>query len=49
MNFKNSILIISGEPNSVLEIFLKTLKRTKIKKPLILIASHKLIKLQMVV
>ena len=48
MNFKNSILIISGEPNSVfLEIFFKTLKRTKIKKPLILIASHKLIKLQM--
>ena len=42
MNFKNSILIISGEPNSVfLEIFFKTLKRTKIKKPLILIASHK--------
>ena len=49
MNFKNSILIIAGEPNSVfLEIFFKTIKKTNIKKPLILIASHKLIKLQMI-
>ncbi len=48
MNFKNSILIIAGEPNSVfLEIFFKSLKKSKTKKPLILIASHKLVKLQM--
>ena len=44
----NSIIIISGEPNSIfLEIFFKTLKKLKTKKPLILIASYKLVKLQM--
>ena len=49
MNTKNSIIIISGEPNSIfLEIFFKTLKKLKIRKPLILIASYKLVKLQMV-
>ena len=49
MNTNNSIIIISGEPNSIfLEIFFKTLKKLKIKKPLILIASYKLVKLQMV-
>ncbi len=41
------IIIVAGEPNSVfLEIFFKSLKK-KIKSPLILIASHKLLKLQM--
>ena len=49
MNTKNTIIIISGEPNSIfLEIFFKTLKKLKIRKPLILIASYKLVKLQMV-
>ena len=47
MNY-NPILIVAGEPNSIfLEIFFKTLKKIKIKKPLILIASNKLVKLQM--
>ena len=42
------ILIVAGEPNSIfLEIFFKTLKNKKIKSPIILIASHKLLKLQM--
>ena len=48
MNSKHSILVIAGEPNSVfLEIYFKSLKKLKIKKPLILIVSSKLIKLQM--
>ncbi len=48
MNFKKSILIITGEPNSVfLEIFFKSIKKIKFKNPLILIGSHKLIQLQM--
>ena len=48
MSFKDSILIIAGEPNSVfLEIFLKSIKKVNFKSPLILIASHKLLKLQM--
>ena len=48
MNSKPSILIVAGEPNSIfLEIFFKTFKKIKIKKPLILIASHKLVILQM--
>ena len=48
MNSKSSILIVAGEPNSIfLEIFFKTFKKLKIKKPLILIASHKLVILQM--
>tara|TARA_Y100000591_G_scaffold172127_1_gene148550 strand:- start:12 stop:977 length:966 start_codon:yes stop_codon:yes gene_type:complete len=47
MNY-NPILIVAGEPNSVfLEIFFKTLKKIRIKRPLILIASNKLVKLQM--
>ena len=42
------ILIVAGEPNSIfIEIFLKSLKLKKIKTPLILIASEKLLKLQM--
>ena len=41
------IIIVAGEPNSVfLEIFFKALKK-KIKSPLILIASYKLLTLQM--
>ena len=48
MNPKNYILIVAGEPNSIfLEIFFKSIDTVKIKKPLILIASHKLVKLQM--
>ena len=47
MNYKNSILIVSGEPNSVfLELFFKAHKK-KIKSPIILISSEKLLKLQM--
>ncbi len=48
MNFKKSILIVAGEPNSIfLEIFFKAIKKLNIKKPLILIASHNLVQLQM--
>ncbi len=48
MNFKSSILVLAGEPNSVfLEIFFKSIKKIKSKNPLILIGSHKLIQLQM--
>tara|TARA_B100001057_G_scaffold499797_1_gene611830 strand:+ start:5782 stop:6747 length:966 start_codon:yes stop_codon:yes gene_type:complete len=48
MNFKNSILVLAGEPNSIfLEIFFKSIRKTKNKNPLILIASHKLVTLQM--
>ena len=48
MNFKHSILIVAGEPNSVfLEIFFKTIKKIKIKNPLILIGSHRVLTLQM--
>ena len=47
MNSK-SILIVSGEPNSIfLEIYFKILKFKKIKSPLILISSEKLLRLQM--
>ena len=47
MNHK-PILIVAGEPNSIfLEIFFKTLKSKRIKSPIILIASYKLLKLQM--
>tara|TARA_B100000674_G_C37842436_1_gene915994 strand:- start:110 stop:1075 length:966 start_codon:yes stop_codon:yes gene_type:complete len=47
MNYK-PIIIVAGEPNSIfLEIFFKTIRKLKIKNPLILIASLKLIKLQM--
>ena len=41
------IIIVAGEPNSVfIEIFYKAIK-TKIKSPLILIASHKLMLMQL--
>ena len=47
MNFK-PILLVAGEPNSIfLEIFFKSIKKSINKNPLILIASHKLVKLQM--
>ena len=47
MNSK-TILIVSGEPNSIfLEIYFKILKFKKIKSPLILISSEKLLRLQM--
>ena len=42
------IIIVAGEPNSIFfEIFFKSIKKIKIKHPLILIASLNLIKLQM--
>jgi 4-hydroxythreonine-4-phosphate dehydrogenase len=42
------IIIVAGEPNSIfLEIFFKTIKRKKFKRPLVLICSKKLLKLQM--
>jgi len=47
MNF-DPILIVTGEPNSVfLELFFKIFKKNKIKSPIILISSKKLINLQM--
>ena len=47
MNY-SPILIVAGEPNSVfLEIFFKVILKNKIKSPLLLISSHKLLKLQM--
>ena len=45
---KKPIIIVSGEPYSVfLEILFKSLKRTIIKNPIILIGSQKLIIKQM--
>ena len=42
------LIIISGEPYGVfIEIFLKTIKKKKLKKPLILICSKKLFEKQM--
>ena len=42
------IIIVGGEPNSIFsEIFLKSLKYKRFKSPIILIASKKLIELQM--
>ncbi len=47
MNSK-PIIIVGGEPNSIfLEIYFKILKTMKIKSPLILITSEKLLKLHM--
>ena len=47
MNYK-PILLVAGEPNSIfLEILFKTYKIKKIKSPLILIVSSKVLKLQM--
>ena len=47
MNY-NPILIVAGEPNSIFsEIFIKSLKRIKIKNPIILICSFQILKKQM--
>ena len=47
MSYK-PILIVAGEPNSVfLEIFFKLIEKNKFKSPIILIASKKLLRLQM--
>ena len=48
MNYKKSIVIVPGEPNSVFfEIFFKSLKALKIKNPIILITSIDLLKFHM--
>ena len=48
MNYKNYIIIVPGEPNSIFfEIFFKSLKLIKIKNPIILITSIKLLKFHM--
>ena len=42
------IIVVAGEPNSIFsEIFFKSLKHKKFKSPIILVASKKLIELQM--
>ena len=42
------IIVVAGEPNSIFsEIYFKALKHNKFKSPIVLIASLKLIKLQM--
>ena len=42
MNYK-PIIIVAGEPNSIFfELFLKTVRSSKIKSPIILIGSKKL-------
>ena len=42
------IIVVAGEPNSIFsEIFMKSLKFQRFRSPIILIASQKLIKLQM--
>ena len=47
MNYK-PILIIGGDPKSIFfEIFFKTLKKIKVKNPILLITSHKLLKEEM--
>ena len=46
-NYK-PILVVAGEPNSIfLEIFFKSIKKIKIKNPIILICSFELLSLQM--
>ena len=43
-NFK-PIIIVAGEPKSIFfEIFFKTIKSIKIKSPLVLIASHNILR-----
>ena len=40
----NPILIFTGEPNSIFsEIFIKSINKIKIKKPIIVISSKKLL------
>ena len=47
MNYK-PILVVAGEPNSIfLEIYFKSFNKYRLRNPLILIASYKLLKLQM--
>ncbi len=47
MNY-SPILIVTGEPNSIfLEIFFKSIRKKKIKSPIILVSSVKLLRLQM--
>ena len=47
MNYK-PIILVAGEPNSIFfEILFKVLKAKRIRSPLILIASHKILSLQM--
>ncbi len=47
MSFK-PIILVAGEPNSIFfEILFKILRTKKIKSPLVLIASHKILSLQM--
>ena len=41
------ILIIAGEPNSIFTNTFKSLKKIKVKSPIILICSERLLKLQM--
>ena len=44
----NPIIVVAGEPNSVFsEIYLKSINSKKFKSPIVLIASHNLIKFQM--
>ena len=46
-NYK-PILIVAGEPNSIFfEILFKSLRTKKFKSPIVLIASHKILKVQM--
>tara|TARA_Y100000591_G_C21796489_1_gene679620 strand:+ start:544 stop:927 length:384 start_codon:yes stop_codon:yes gene_type:complete len=47
MNYK-PIILIAGEPNSIFfEILFKVFKNKKVRSPLILIASYKILSLQM--
>ena len=47
MNYK-PILIIGGDPKSIFfEIFFKALKKIKVKNPILLVTSHKLLKEEM--
>ena len=47
MKFK-PILIVGGEPNSIFsEILIKAINKTKIKSPIIIIFSKKLLHLQL--
>ena len=42
------ILIVTGEPNSIfLEILFKSFNEIRVKKPIILVSSYRLLKLQM--
>ena len=42
------IIVVAGEPNSIFsEIYFKSINSKRFKSPIILIASHNLIKLQM--